>query len=476
MRLALLLCLCLPAHAQDDWGEDGWGEEEGAGDFDFGGTDQVKIEVPAESSPWTSDGFFRSDWHAWTERRGPWAKARQSLDLAVRYSDETWRLVLEGHYERDLAYAFDSERYDAATLNTYEQRYINGQQFVAWSYEALDVTVGRQIVAWGEGDMFSPLDVVNPRDLREPGLADLEDLRLAVLATRLSVFLGDHRLEAMMIHESDFGLRPAPLGEFSPLRSVIASDPMAAMLLGDKSFRYQDAQDRFALDQQGYLARWVYKGAGLDIGAYGASVLDQQGVVTLPELLDILQADTVDITLDHRRYWLAGASAATSVGSVLIKGEIAGALDKAFNTGDTSGPIPIIDSSEGSTISPMVGLTYTGIADTQIGVELVKPLFLDEPEGLLFPADEPSWGLRFSHEALRQKLRLIAGATAFGWTADLGWVARCEATYALADGFRVGLGYVTFQPPSDSEEFSLLTGLDEHDRAMAKIRYDFALQ
>ena len=472
-RWALAALLPLGALAQD------WGE--GGDDFDFGETPAPAAVQATEEKPWSLDGFVRSDTHFWAERfddgGDPWAKDRRSLDLAWRYKGQDWRAVLAGHVEHDLVYRRGG--FDDATVETYETRYLDGEQFVAASFGPVDVTLGRQIVAWGEGDALSPLDVVNPRDLREPGLADLDDLRLAVAATRVGWFPGAHRFELMVVHEQRFDERPPPLGEFSPFRSIISTGA-GQMLLGDKTLRFRDTPGRYG-ESQNVLLRWVYKGPAVDLGLYAASVLNRQGVVVLdpvalaPMLVGNDAVDEIDFVLDHPRYTMLGTSGATTYDSLLVKWELAVDLDRPLNTGDTSGGIPDVGSEDALLITPMVGLTWRGIADTTIALEWTQSFFPDEPDDLLFPIDEPQTALRVTHEAMRQRLQLSAAATAFGYTAELGWVARAEALYEVFDGIKAGVGYVTFQPPSDDDDASLLTGLDDHDRVFAKLRWDFSL-
>ncbi len=482
MKGALLLLVLAPwaAVAQD---EEGWGD----GGDEVGFADTADAATPttaaaAATSPWSLDGFIRSDLHFWAERfdddGDPWAKDRRSLDLTMRYSGGDWRVVLGGHFEHDLVYAHGT--HDEATIETYETRYLDGEQYVNGAFGSVDVTLGRQIVAWGEGDAASPLDIVNPRDLREPGLADLDDLRLPVLATRVGWFPGDHRIEAMVVHEQRFGERAPPLGEFSPLPSFIASNPMAASLLGGLTFRWRDTPGPYS-ESQNYLLRWVYKGPGIDLGLYAASVLDRQGVIVL-DVVEIATAatdpdvDSIDLVLDHRRYHLAGTSGATTVDAFLFKWELVFDYERPFTTGDRTSAVPMLSAGEANVLTPMAGVTWRGLTDTDLALEWTQAFLLDAPDDLLFPADAPQLALRVTHEALRQRLRLAAAVSVVGYTAELGWFARAEANYEVFDGVRAGVGYVTYQPPPDDEELSFLSGLDNHDRVLAQLRWDFSLQ
>lgn len=461
------------AGAQDAGTPDEWGAGDGAFDFDV---PAAALEAPPPPRDWSLTGFLRSDWGLWAERLDdqPFAKGRQSLDVDLGYVHGPWRVKVAEHVEYDLAYTVDADAYDDPTIDAYRFRALSGEQLVGFAAGPVEITVGRQIVAWGEGDVLSPLDVVNPRDNREPGLADLDDLRLSVLATRVGWFEGSHRVEAMVLHESYFGERAPPLAPFSPFRALLASDPAAAALIAGKSFDYQHVQDRFALDQQEPMLRWVYKGAGLDAGLYVASVLDDQGVVVLPTLLSLLAKDDIDIALDHRRYTATGLSAATSFGDFVMKWEVAAEIGRPYNTGDTSATVPVLDVAEVDTLTAMSGLAWSGVTDLTLAAEVQRGFGLDPPADLLVPLNLPVGALRLSYRALRDRLTLNAAATSLGLRAQYGWLARAEATYEILDGFKAGVGFVHYGP-GDEGKFGPFTGFDDHDRAFAKLRWDFVV-
>lgn len=486
--------------AGDGWGEeprDGAADEPGgpsqdpasdepAGDdFDFGdddepdgagaGGDASVPSLPPPPSPWALTGSLRSDWALWAERLtdDPFAKGRQSLDLSLSYRAGIFRLVAAGHAEYDLAYLVGREDYGAPTLDAYEWQLNTREVLVALSPGDFEVTVGRQIVAWGEGDTLSPLDVVNPRDLREPGLADLDDLRLPVLATRVAWFHGAHRVELMAIHEADFGYRSPPLGPFSPFRAALLADPLAASLLKGKTLRYAHRPARFSAEGQQLLGRWVMRGEGVDLGAYAAWVLDRQGALAQPDLAAALAAKEIALPVEHRRYGVLGTSGAVPLSSFVLKWEAGVELGRPVNVG-TLDPLALrIERAD--LLQTMLGLTWKGsgaLSDLLVALEVAKPVFLGRPKELLYALDDPMFALRATYDLLSQRMHLLLAWSMVGWQADQGWLLRGQVAYDLADALSLTAGFITYQPGDD---LGLLSGLDRHDRVFLRLRWDFQL-
>lgn len=502
-----LLLFTQSAAAQDagEWGDDG-GDDGGFVDMPVAPTPTKAALAPVVVSPLTLLGTLRSDSGMWTERLGsapadapalpggndnPFAKARAAVDLELRYKTKAIQSVIAVHGEYDFAYLHRDGDYDTATLRSYRtvRDPLLGdapvqlrEAFVAFSVRQFEFTLGRQIVAWGEGDGLSPLDVVNPRDMREPGLADLDDIRIPVLATRVGWFSGSHRVEAMVTHEAHWGFRGPPLGPFSPFPTIFETNPVAVQLDLVNNMRRHDldyGDNLTGLDPAAwqYLGRWVYKGAGIDLGLYAGSVVDRQGVMQLaqadagPLFAQMLGATPVAVTLNfqHLRYSLLGTSGARAFGSVLLKWELAVQHDHPYNTGglDTG-----LGQQRADQVDAMLGVTYTGISNTMIGVETSKTTLLSDLGTLLFPIDAPWFMLRVQHKALRDTLTIMAVASMIGSKAQYGALGRLDATYELADGIKLGGGYVTFQP---GDEISPFSGLDRHDRLMLRLRWDFRL-
>ncbi len=477
---------------EEGWGdedeEEGWGEE-GGDDFGFENTvdvTDIKIDTEAANRAWelSLDGFIRSDTGLWIKRlqTNPFAKARQSLDLKFAYSYEFFSLVLAGHAEYDFAYLYERDSYSNEDLESYEYLVQLRDAYLKFGFDSWELVLGQQIITWGEGDVLSPIDVINTRDQREPGLADLDDIRVPALSTRLSYFFKGARYEFVVVHFPHYGMRPPPFGEFSPLPAALQSGPIRFDLdaiQARKQFFYRDDPIGLSLDNQQYFFRFQYKGAGLDVAVHVASVLYREGVVSIANTSELLDPtiDKVGVDFKHPRYMLGGIALAAPIGPFIFKFE---------GVVEGQKPLGVIDSSNQNTflslavnptdiITMMGHITYSGLADQTFTLELQKSIALQLPDNVAIDPGAPVIALRSSHNFLRNDLELNFLFSMFGWTANQGLFGRAEIGYNWFDGFNTSLGYIAYLPSDAKEDLGPLSGYDYHDRLFIKVRFDFSL-
>jgi len=484
--------LAAPALAQEeapgvededkDEDEDEWGE--GEDDWDDGDTTPAS-PPPEEGSgrfeALTWSGTLRTMEGVWVERltTEPLAIARQGGDLTLDFSHAAIRARASVHGEVDPKYLL-TDRYDSV-LWTYGARLEPRELWVATSFGPLDVSVGRQVVSWGEGLILSPVDVVNARDMRDPGMADLDDVRRPVTMLRLGLFWQSHRLEVLGVPEADFDLLSPPEGPFG-LMPGLAEDAEAPTFVDSEELLQQietdwvHVQPRWALSQVQAFGRWTWRGHGVDLALYGATLLDRQGVIANPEGdTDLLTITELDIPLDHGRYTLLGHSGAWVIQSFVVRWELAAELGRSYNIGDlimatSSGPKITALSVERDVFTGMLGVTWTGLPQTRIDVEVARGYLPRGRTNLTMPVGETQYAVRISRTFLKERLELGGFAAAIGTRLQYGLLASVLASYEISDGLRATLGYVTYQPGS---EVGPLVGMDEHDRLYAQVRWDF---
>ncbi len=239
------------AEARADGGEVPADLEKGFDDDEDETAAQAPAEggTEAEASIWSLGGFARLDSSysyahdapepgqpdAATEEAQPGAvpekglpdyrglsKLRIALQLELSVEPGAgWLFFLSGQANQDFSYQLN-DRGDYANedgvLDAYEQEVEFREVFARGSpFEALDVKLGRQIVVWGKSDNIRLTDVLNPVDNREPGVVDIEDMRLPVTMTRLDYFPADDwSLTAIAVHEIRFNKDPVFGSEFYP--------------------------------------------------------------------------------------------------------------------------------------------------------------------------------------------------------------------------------------------------------------------
>jgi hypothetical protein len=118
--------------------------------------------------------------------------ARQQLHLRERYArGKSFEVVLSGLLSYGI---FESDAFKrAGTLFGAELR----EAYVGLYSKRVDFRVGNQRVAWGHADAFSPNDVVNLRDLRDPVLNETELRQEPTFLLRADASLGFGSLQVI---------------------------------------------------------------------------------------------------------------------------------------------------------------------------------------------------------------------------------------------------------------------------------------
>ena len=472
-RRALLtsvsLWLCLGsslALAQDD----DWDDADDESGFEEVEAPKAVVQL---GGPIRLKGALKYRLGMWLERTKSelLSTSRLSTDLEFKAKRGAMRAVFGGRVDLDPVYYGSSRGYDSSTRNAYGNRIFGQDMFLAYAPSHFEVAVGRQSVAWGEGDVLSPADIVTPYDQREFGLGDIDDVRRPRLLSRLTWSLGLSRLEFIIGHEAYYGERPTPRSEYSPLRESLENDPTLSTLLDGKDLDYASQQDGFAPQYWDYFARWVYNGPGLDLGVAFARLRDRQGLFSLPSPAQ-LQEDRIRIPLDHLPYYHLAQTGALPWDRWLVKWEIAATFDEPLNVGAITGTLPEVGQARMHRLTPMLSLAYSGISDHTLGFEVQRPLLLSEVDAALYPVELAVLSGRLVGTYLKERLRVVAVLTSFGLETNYGQLLRVEGTYEFSDGIKGSLTYVHFRPP-ESDTLGPLSGMQKHDQVLVSCRWDF---
>jgi hypothetical protein len=477
-----LALLAWPADAQAQFADSdsiGWGNSES------------ELTPPQEEVPralWPHiDGRVGERAGLWLQRlsSNPLAQLRSSLQLqanwkypfTVRGHHAELRFVAGARGEYDLAYRVQREDYDRATIDAYELRLIGLESYAGLQIGDLDVQSGRLIVTLGQGELLSTIDLVSPRDYRQLGLTPPDQVRLALLASRASLSLGPHRIEAIVIHESFFGMFPAPLSALSPLRKLITDDPLAGDQLAGYDWYLRHTPDRLDPRATRFVARYEYSDHGFDLALYAGSVLDPLGIGRVPAPSAFTQ-QRINADVQHPRFTMFAHSGAKSISDVVLRWEVSMYLKRPVQTRDTRYAALVLDHERLTMVNAMVGATYEGIADASLGLEVVQSLVIDQPtrksnqRELLWPLEATGVAARWTQELWKQRLVINVVGTLIGVHPFNGALVLLSGTYRVRDNVSLTLDYVHYQA---SDRFGPLYGFGRNDRLDLSFLWSFSV-
>jgi hypothetical protein len=386
---------------------------------------------------------FNTAHHAPTAGETDWrglSRLRAELQLEADYRLRQWRIFTSAKGAYDFSYSLNGRSdYTSEVLDEYEWEAELREAFVQGALTGnLDVKLGRQIVVWGRSDNFRVTDILNPLDNREPGLTDIEDLRLPTTMSKLDYFHGNWQLSVIAVHEHRFDKLPPFGSDFYPAAIPAPSEVKPAATL---------ANTGFALEVQGIFSGW-------DISFYGADVYNDQSTIV----------PSVPFTQKHRRISMAGAAMNFAQGNFLYILEAAHLRGLRYLTDYPT---------DYNRTDLLAGIEYRGFTDAAIGVDLVnrrlhdyRHILADSPE---FPQQDASQAaLRLTRDLLNDRLNLTALLIVMGERAQDGALARFTATYDLADNWSTTCGMVFYQSGNGA-----MVNAGDNDRVFLEIRLDF---
>ncbi|MCD6584470.1 MAG: DUF1302 family protein [Desulfobacteraceae bacterium] len=413
-------------------------------------------EAPAELSPFSIDGYFKisssgnfahnSPSYNQTDWRGL-SRLRTELQLDLNIDlPKQWQALVSGKGFYDFAYRINGkDDYTNDVIDEYESEIEFREVYLLGSItKNIDIKLGRQIVVWGKSDNIRVTDVINPLDMREPAMTDIEDLRLPLTMTRIDYYVGDFNISAMAIHEIRFNKNPVFGSDFYPA-------PVPAPPENKPDCTLENTE--YALALNGIFSGW-------DFSAYYADFYNDE-----PRLEAISGFPAPVFQLIHDRLQMVGSTANIALGNWLLKSEIAWIHGFKF----VQTPDKKFDR-----IDALVGFEYSGFSETTICLEAVnrhinefKPLLKQSPD----PAtkDQFQSAFRFTRTFVNETITLTILASLFGLTGDDGAFERYTIEYDVDDSLSVLFGIVTYQ----SGDLPEMQNIGKNDRALIEIKYSF---
>lgn len=412
----------------------------------------------------SSDG---TDWQGLSKLR-----TRLNLQYDHQWSDN-WQSRVSGYGFYDSVYSIrDRSRYTDEVLDEYEH---DAEWQEVWLRgklrDDLDVKIGRQVVIWGRADSLRVLDVLNPLDNREPGLADIEDLRLPVGMLKTDWFFANHwQASFIAIPEVRFSKNPPRGSDFAVVASPLYGGQMS--LLNEEDPEHFD-DPRFAMSFNGTFSGW-------DVSFNAAHLWRDRPYLHVDGPYSFLMPATIFQQLEfrHSSMDMLGASANIVSGSWLFKTELAwfDGIDYTLSAPVVVPTLGVLDlpaaNTEKQRADFLLGVEYFGIANTSLALEMANRHIFDfDPAMKIFYEKEDmlETAVRYTGNFMNDRLEITALAIAFGERAQDGALWRLQAAYDVRDALVLTLGVVDYRhgalPP--------FTTIENNDRVFAELKYSF---
>ncbi|MBW2630385.1 MAG: ligand-binding protein SH3 [Deltaproteobacteria bacterium] len=401
------------------------------GDVEFGASYNFAHDKPEGSE---------TDWRGLSRLR-----TELNLELNARFSS-SWQARISGKGAYDFAYAIRGrDEFTNEVIDNYEKELELGETYLQGNLtKSLDIKLGHQIVVWGKSDNIRVTDVLNPLDMREPGLTDIEDLRLPVTMTRLDYYIGDWSLTGIAIHEIRFNKIPEYGSDFYP-----GSQPPPHEDKPDSCYRNTE----YAAAINGIFSGW-------DISFYWADYYND-----MPHTQFVSAGPPPQTGWKHARLKMFGVAFNQALGNWLLKAETA--YIDGFEFFSPPG-------REYSRTDVLAGTEYSGFKDTTLSIEAVNRHINDFDEALKLPPDnaredEFQWVVRLTRDFLNDTLTLTLLASTYGATGQDGALQRFSAEYDVTDSIQITGGVVLYK----SGDLARYKNIGDNDRLFCEIKYSF---
>lgn len=383
---------------------------------------------------------YRKSW------QGP-NKLRNQLDLQL---DADLPAGIEGRVSGfafyDPVFALrDRREYTHEVLEVYERDAELDELWLRGSpHEHVDLKIGRQIVNWGRSETLRVIDVINPLDLRDPGLVDIENLRRPVGMLKADAFAGDWSLTGLVIPEIREDLLP-------PFGSDYVASPVP--LPPSRRPAHWGDDPEFGGALAGRFHGWDLSFHALRYWTNAPRLAALPPAVPGPPLLEFR----------YDRQTLVGSGGSLALGNWLLKAEIAWIDGVRFTNADESDRIDV-----------MGGVEYYGFDDASIALEIAdRHLTHWERAAKRAPdwaeEDEPELALRANVDLMNARLHLLGVVLVRGEHVQRGVVTRLQATWELRDAVALTGGLLLYAqgdvPPTD--------GWGDNDRLFTELRWSF---
>lgn len=271
--------------------------------------------------------------------------------------------------------------------------------YIDLSISDIDVRVGKQQIVWGQLDGFKLLDQVNPQSYQEFILEDFDQSRIGLWSTSVEFSIANTDIQLVYAPDTSVSELPNNDGLFAfqaprfrfglPVPEEGAAIAMDIDKPGDPF-----ADGVFAARLSKYIAGW-------DLALVAIKGLDHTPVANLQ-----ISPTGASLTQVYKSRKLLGASASTTLGSFVFRGEMGYYPKRFFNAGSGI----LLRSEELDQFTLAAGLDYIGPSGVFLSLQLISDKIFDAPADIARPDNDFLVSIvaqqYFRNETVRAETRL----------------------------------------------------------------------
>lgn len=386
--------------------------------------------------------------------------SKLKTSLTARFEDKigtrfNYKMSANGFYD---AYYDIKGKDDFSTeqVNTFKAEAELGENYLSILFaQSFRLTIGRQIIVWGESEVNPVVDIINPRNVRELGQTPLDESRLPVSVARLSMV--NDSLEVDFIYSFEFrgdktGVDGSDFDPYISLRSALSiTEPR-------KPYSF------FGAGEQYLRLKRQFKDA--DFSLFLSNSFNKSETLEYNTNQQVLSAI-------YKKYQLLGLSGNYATGSWLTRFELAYKHDIAEPRGDLlqqidSSTKTVSSWSEKDIIQSTLGAEYYGLNNTTITVEWSPTTILDYDENLRNDKLRSTYLFFVQRTFLKERVAL--DFSWFKFSNGGGDIIRTNLEYEYQDGIRFSISYIVYEA---NKKGASLYNYRNNDRIFSSISYFF---
>ena len=378
------------------------------------------------------------------------------------------RLWLDCYLGQDWIRGFASGYfdYDPAvrdwTTDTDELYYVElNEAYLTIDTERIDFILGKKMMRWGTGDGINPMDLINPRDYRDPVASARADARLPVLLADAIFLLGPVTVEGVLVPKAEVNEFPLPDSPWEPegLRELRRSAESEEIVLAPK----EEPDDWFEDAEFAFRVSTV-------TGGFDLALLYYNGYTDDPVYhRDYLADGRMRFTPRYNRYQAYGFNFAKGFERATVRAELAVKPGLLFSI-DTDDPSYVEDSDglvSRDLYQGVIGIDRTFFTNLYVNLQFFADLIENGQARLALKRKTHGITFEISDKFLDDDLN--AGFRGMYFTSNEGSASEIFAEYKIGDNWQIAPGCMFFTGPENSR----LGQFKDNDMIYIRLRYSF---